>query len=875
LSTGGGDEAVIVAHSREWILRAWRLAALGFAAWLLHAAAQKNQNQPACVSLVQAVRYFPSAVRVENPGKDGAPDEVFDSGNRLLGFMATTAPQADSIIGYSGPNNVLVALAPSGRILGLELLASGDTGAHVKGVKGDSSFWKQFVGWTPSHEPEPRIEAVGGSTLTSFGIAEALQKRLAGRVDSLRFPEPLTLMEVKESFPQAAAFQTNTTRTGWFSVTDRSGILLGFCVRTSPLSDYTIGHSGPTESLIALAPDGETLLGVRLRRSYDTDDYVESVREDPAYLRQLTNFSVTQWAKIDLKKAGLEGVSGATETSFSIAEGVRRRFAADKAFQSSATIRLKLKDWALFGIIGGSLVMTFTSLKGKRAARLIWQAILIGVFGLWLGDLLSVALLTGWAQNGLAWQFAPALVLLGAVALLVPWATRRQLYCYQLCPHGAAQEWLGRFPKLHVQLSDRATKCLRFLPGVLLVFAFFIGLMSPRFELAALEPFDAWTMRGAALASAVIAVGGLVASLFVPMAYCRFGCPTGALLKFVRTSGSNERFGLRDIIAACLLAGGALLSFGAAREAVAAAKPVLELHGSCFGTTWDLKLRNKPKDISALEKKLSTELERIESTLSHWRSNSATSQFNAARTTQPIEMPEELVRIVARCLRLSRLSNGAFDVTVAPLVQAWGFGPSGTHPNEPEPIELARLRNFVGWEKLTADTNTFTLQKSHPELQLDLGAILQGYAADCLATILRKEGRTEYLINVGGELLAAGSWRVAIENPADPKQPLRIVQLRGAALATSGTYRAKHSDGKKHWSHLIDPATGRPVEHSTTLISVVTTSCADADAWATTLLVVGMDRAELLAKTNGLSVLSVSGGKLSEYRFPPNEEVAP
>lgn len=863
-------------HYRQLLIRSWRLLALAAAAVLLHLAAMRENSarSSSSISLEQAHRYFPAAQRIVPSTDDKAPEEVRDPENRLLGYMAKTSPQADEIIGYSGPNNVLVALNASGRILGIELLTSGDTEAHVRAIRSSQSFLKQFAGWTPSHEPLPAIEAVGGSTLTSLGIAEAMQKRLAGRVDSLRFPEPVTLAEVQQLFPEAVSFEKAPEHAGWYRVNNKNGQSPGYAVRTSPWSDYTLGHNGPTESLVAVSADAQRLLGVRLRKSYDTDDYVESVREDAGYLGQLTNFTVAQWSAMDLKKAGLEGVSGATETSFSVAEGIRRRFAADAAKRAEVKqVPLKPRDWALFGIICGSLVMTFTSLRGKLFARVAWQALLIGIFGLWFGDLLSIALLAGWARHGVAWQVAPALVLLVAVALLVPWATRRQIYCHQLCPHGAAQEWLGRFPKLHVRLSPRLQSAFRLVPPILLAVAFLIALARPHFNLATLEPFDAWSMRGVVMAATVIALVGLVASLFVPMAYCRFGCPTGALLKFIRTRGSDDTFGAQDKAALGLLLAGSLLLWWPARSTSAAVSSdkentAAELHGTAFGTTWSVKLRQRVADVTRLEESLGKENERIESTLSHWRPTSWTSRFNNARSTQPMEMPEELVTLVARCLEISRASEGAFDITVGPLVQAWGFGPGKTRTNAPGLEEINRLRAATGWEKLKVDTNTFTLQKSSPELQMDLGAILQGYAADRLAQLLDAGGETEYLINVGGELRARGSWRVAVEDPAQRGEPLRIVPLKNASLATSGTYRAQHQDGKKHWSHLIDPKTGQPVEHGTTLMSVVTTSCAEADAWATTLLVAGSNRGEELAKRRKLSMFAVSNGQVREWQFP-------
>ncbi len=843
--------------------------ALLAAGWLIHLAARNSPIETnAPFGLREAQRFFPSSALLTQANRKKEIYTAVDRDGRELGTLLTTSPQSDFIIGYVAPNNVLVALDPKGRVIGAELLSSGDTRTHVADVKSDAKFWQQFIGWTPSLQSIPKLDAVGGSTLTSLGIAESLQNRLAGRTDSLRFPDALTLAEIQQFFPTGGRFEPLPNRVGWHAVKDNAGSLLGFAVRTSPASDYNLGHSGPTESLVAVAPDMQQILGVRIRRSYDTADYVENVREDTDYLKQLAGFKVDEWAKIDLKKSGLEGVSGATETSFAVAEGIRRRFATLPTEQRTGLHIFKVRDGVLLGVVGGSLVMSFSGLRTRRWVRFGWQAILIFVFGLWSGDLLSLALLGGWARHGVALEIAPSLVLLVAVALLVPWATRRQIYCNELCPHGAAQEWLGKFKKLHIQMSPAATDRLRSLPGILLLVAVLLAVFLPRFDLAQLEPFDAWALRGAWAATTIIAIGGLIASLFVPMAYCRFGCPTGVLLRFLKTAGDSDRFSRRDAIALMLLVAAAvMISFPRSWIQNSKAEDVA-FSGTAFGTTWNVTIRRPVKDPEQLHERLSVELERIESSLSHWRSNSATARFNAARTTYPVEVPRELITLVAHAQHLSALSEGAFDITVAPLVRAWGFGPGSPQNSKPSDQEIQRIRSFVGWEKLTVDTNDLTLRKSHPELQIDLGAILQGYGADCLAPILNESGSAEYLIEVGGELLARGQWHVAIENPAAPDKPLRTFMLHDRALATSGTYRAGRSGKEVRWSHIINPQTGLPVAHDTFLVSVLHRSCLEADALSTTLLVLGADEADSFVKTNQLTALLITPKTNLSYAFP-------
>jgi polyferredoxin len=148
------------------------------------------------------------------------------------------------------------------------------------------------------------------------------------------------------------------------------------------------------------------------------------------------------------------------------------------------------------------------------------------------------------------------LALLAGSALLVPLATGRQLYCHHVCPHGAAQQWLGRLTRRKVGLPPAVAAGLSRLPAVLLGLLFLLVLGGVPVNPAAWEPFDAWVFRASGVASIVLAVAGLAASVFHPLAYCRFGCPTGALLKFLRSGGSQDRFGPRDWAALALLAAG-------------------------------------------------------------------------------------------------------------------------------------------------------------------------------------------------------------------------------------------------------------------------------------------------------------------------------
>ncbi len=547
------------ARLKPLALRLWRAGVVLAILWLVrHEHAWLVAQRTPAVTLAEARRFFPATVSLSPRDPELGGHYARDAQGQPLGYLLTTLPETSNLIGYSGPTNVLIALDGEGAVLGAEILSSGDTEDHVELVQKDRDWLRAFQGWRPS-EPLPRVAAVSGATLTSGAIAESIARRLSGRAPSLRFPEPITLGDVRELFPAAASFKPEES-TGRLRVFSAEGALLGLVAHTSPWSDNVSGYRGPSESLVALGPDGAAVVGLRLRKSYDTPDYVTSVRDDDHWMRELFIGKSPEWlAKVDYERDGIEGVSGATETSWAMAEGMKRRFAALPA-AAPEQWRIRLQDVLLALVVCGSLVMALSNLRGVRWARCAWQAILIGYVGLISGEMLSLELFAGWAEHGLAWRALPGLTLLLAAALIVPWATRRQLYCHQICPHGALQQWLGSWSRRQWRLPGALARWLSLAPQAILTFALVATLRGWRVDLAALEPFDAWSWRTAGWATIAIAVVGLALSLRIPQAYCRYGCPTGALLELVRSHGAADRFGRRDILALAMLLIGAIAS---------------------------------------------------------------------------------------------------------------------------------------------------------------------------------------------------------------------------------------------------------------------------------------------------------------------------
>lgn len=294
---------------------------------------------------------------------------------------------------------------------------------------------------------------------------------------------------------------------------------------------------------------------------------------------------------------------------------------------------------------------------------------------------------------------------------------------------------------------------------------------------------------------------------------------------------------------------------------------LLEIHGETMGTSYSIKLIELPagQTPETLQAALDARLERINDLMSTYRPSSALSRFNASRSTDWQSVDAELAHLVEQARSIHALSDGAFDVTVGPLVDLWGFGPRMQAFQIPEDHHIESARARIGTEKLSVSLDPPALRKDHPALELDLSAIAKGYGVDQIAVLLDGLGLSDYLVEIGGELRARGHkpdgrpWRIAIERPtAGSREVYRVIALEDAAMATSGDYRNFHEIDGRLYSHTIDPATGRPVEHTLASVTVIAADCARADALATALLVLGPSRGFELAESNGIAAFFVS-----------------
>ena len=281
---------------------------------------------------------------------------------------------------------------------------------------------------------------------------------------------------------------------------------------------------------------------------------------------------------------------------------------------------------------------------------------------------------------------------------------------------------------------------------------------------------------------------------------------------------------------------------------------------------------------AALREAVGRVLARIDGRMSTWRPDSELSRFNRLQSTAPFPVSADTLAVFRHALEISALTGGAFDVTVAPLVDAWGFGPAGRPAAFPDDAEIERLRARVGYRKLAVDAASSTIRKSHAAVAADLSALAKGYAVDQVAELLLAAGIESYLVEVGGEVRAGGrsargdAWRVGIERPAPgPPALQRRLALRDRALATSGDYRNYYELDGRRLSHTIDPRSGRPVAHGLASASVIDPLCVRADGLATALEVLGPEEGFALAAANGWAALLIGrrpDGMLYERETP-------
>jgi thiamine biosynthesis lipoprotein len=298
-----------------------------------------------------------------------------------------------------------------------------------------------------------------------------------------------------------------------------------------------------------------------------------------------------------------------------------------------------------------------------------------------------------------------------------------------------------------------------------------------------------------------------------------------------------------------------LLLSGCSRE-----DKLLTIGGHTMGTTWSLRADAETRAIH--QKDLQQQLDGWESILSHWRPDSAISRFNSSTRTDWIAVPAELVDVVELAQKIGGDTDHALDITLAPLIDLWGFGATGKRNIPPSDDEINKAQAQCGWKHLHARHAPPALRKDIPKLRINVSAVAEGWALDRLGKHLEAQGVKRFLLEIGGEVLARGEWRVGVQTPSAPAgETAQTLLLKDQAIATSGTYRQHFAATGREYAHILDPRTGRPVEHHLASVSVVHSSAAQADGYATALLVLGPEAGRKLAEKRQLNVVWFERGK--------------
>lgn len=303
------------------------------------------------------------------------------------------------------------------------------------------------------------------------------------------------------------------------------------------------------------------------------------------------------------------------------------------------------------------------------------------------------------------------------------------------------------------------------------------------------------------------------------------------------------------------------------------ASDVRRFEGETMGTTWSVNaVLPDGIDDRSIERGIQAEADRVVTQMSTYETDSDLSRFNRAAPGTWQTLPPEFFDVLRYALSLARESGGAYDPTVGPLVNLWGFGPDKRPHDAPDAAAIAAARSRVGWARIRLD------EANHRAFQpggvyVDLSSVAKGFGVDQVARFLDRSGVHAYLVEVGGELRARGRkpdgtpWHVGIERPGaavaavdDPDEVGRIVSLTDKAIATSGDYRHFFESGGRFFSHHIDPRTGYPVAHRAASVSILADDCMHADSLGTTMTVLGPEEGMAYATRRGIAVLFIVYG---------------
>lgn len=537
-------------RGKRALLASYRLGLLAAAFFCVHFATVRREAGKDAELDARAVatvkRFLPAAESLGPPDGDDRVSAVLDAKGEPVGWAAQTFPEARPVTGYAGPSNLLVVFDLTRRVAGVTLLESADTSGHVTKVVEDPGFLSQWNGRSQSSLGAPGTpEIVSGASLTSEAMARGVAARFGASGMDQWFPGEVPLEALRTWFPEAASL--DGTR-----VLAADGKVLGTLLRASRMGVSVRGFQGASDVLLALDPAQQTVLGAALHGSRDNEPYISDVRDGLLYDQPFAAMPVED--ALGFEKGTAVMVSGASMTAESVEETVKEMLRRHFAPPPAEPPLLTLRDGLALAWIAAGLFVGLGPWRGRKQVRTVFAAVSVLTGGLWLGLMTGQDQWIKWSMRGSMAGTALPLLALTAAALVIPAAFGKNVYCAHICPHGAAQQLLGQLRKRRFALPPRLHRALVTMPWLTLGLLWLLAFLGIGFPFANAEPFEVWSTGFVALIPVLIFAGGLVAAAFLPQAYCHYGCPTGAVLKFL--ASSPGRWTRRDAIA------GGLVSLG-------------------------------------------------------------------------------------------------------------------------------------------------------------------------------------------------------------------------------------------------------------------------------------------------------------------------
>ena len=297
-----------------------------------------------------------------------------------------------------------------------------------------------------------------------------------------------------------------------------------------------------------------------------------------------------------------------------------------------------------------------------------------------------------------------------------------------------------------------------------------------------------------------------------------------------------------------------------------------KITGNTMGTTYSVIVKSGTASPQEIYQDIEVELKDINQLMSTYIPDSEINRFNQLQDNSCFRFSSKTWEVLLAAQAIYEETDGAFDITLGPLISRWGFNAEEYEEKVPSSEEVSKLMAEVGTDKLTYDIHNQCIHKNHPGITINLSAIAKGYGVDQVADIVEKHGVENYLVEIGGETKTKGKnpsgsvWRVAVEKPVSvTQQKMLVVGLKDSSIATSGDYRNYFEVNGQRFSHTIDPKTGYPVTHKLTSVSVIHPQNMYADAYATALTVMGTEDALSFAESHKLAafLISQNGSELS------------